>query len=53
VRADAEEGRVAISVADKADRCTVTVQHEKLADAGAVARWKAIWKERLAGLTTR
>lgn len=50
LRADAEEGRVAFFLEDKGDRCTVTVRHEKLPDAEAVARWKGVWKERLAAL---
>jgi hypothetical protein len=32
------------------NRTTVTVQHEKLPDAGAVEEMRAFWKERLAGL---
>jgi len=32
------------------NRTTVTVQHEKLPDAGAVEELRAFWKERLAGL---
>ena len=50
VRADAPVGRPFITVDEKGDRCTVTVQHERLPDADAVAEWKAVWRERLARL---
>lgn len=52
VRADAEQGRVAFFLEDKGDRCTVAVRHEHLADADAVAEWKAVWRERLAALAS-
>ena len=48
VRADAPVGRGKISVADKGDRCTVSVTHEKLPDGEAVAAWKDTWRLRLA-----
>jgi hypothetical protein len=32
------------------NRTTVTVQHEKLPDAGAVEKMRAFWKERLTRL---
>lgn len=44
-------GRLAIFVTAKGPaKCSVALQHEKLPDAEAVARWRAFWKERLTRL---
>ena len=52
LRCDAVVGRPHIEVVDKGDRCTVAVAHERLPDAAAVARWKGVWRDRLAELAS-
>ncbi len=47
----ADGSRVNVNIAQKgADRATVGVQHEKLDDADAVARWRAFWRGVLASV---
>jgi hypothetical protein len=46
-----EDGRLAVTFVGKGPhKSTAQLQQERLADADDVARWKALWKERLAGL---
>jgi hypothetical protein len=46
-----EDGRLAVTFVGKGpDKSAAQVQQERLADADDVARWKALWKEQLAGL---
>jgi hypothetical protein len=48
-----EDGRLAvIFVAKGPDKSAAQLQQERLADADDVARWKALWKERLSGLAS-
>ncbi len=47
-RFDAPEGRVVVSFDSRAeDKVSVAIEHEKLPDAEAAARWTAFWRERL------
>ena len=46
-----EDGRLAVTFGDKGpDKAVAQLQQERLADADDVARWKALWKDQLAGL---
>jgi hypothetical protein len=46
-----EDGRLAVTfVAKGPGKSAAQLQQERLADADDVARWKALWKEQLAGL---
>jgi hypothetical protein len=48
-----EDGRLAVTfVAKGPDKSAAQLQQERLTDADDVARWKALWKERLAGLAS-
>jgi hypothetical protein len=48
-----EDGRLAVTfVAKGPDKSSAQLQQERLADADDVARWKALWKEQLAGLAS-
>jgi len=48
-----EDGRLAVTfVAKGPDKSAAQLQQERLADAGDVARWKALWKEQLALLAS-
>jgi hypothetical protein len=51
-KADFEDGsRVSINIYDKAGgKASVGVSHDKIADAAAAERWKAVWKPLLAAM---
>lgn len=49
-RFDHPDGRVAITIDARGERCTVSVEHSRLADAGLADRTKAWWRDRLAVL---
>lgn len=54
VRFDHPDGRVAVTVDPKGDdRCVLSVEHSRLADAGLADKTKAWWRDRLATLATR
>ena len=50
-RFDAAEGRLVVSFDARSDsKVSVAIEHEKLPDAEAAAKWSAFWRERLAAL---
>lgn len=54
VRFDHPDGRVAVTVDPKGhDRCVLSVEHSRLADAGLADEVKGLWRDRLATLATR
>ncbi len=52
-RFDHPDGRVAITIDPRGDRCVIAVAHSRLADADVAGKTKAWWRDRLAALATQ